>query len=96
MSNNHTFTADGSLSTLFNTEGKYSEICLGKDGQTFPATSVKIIKKAQDGGDLLLRTFTSAPTNRSVQLTTAPNSAIDIVVAGTSGNFYVELNNLTE
>lgn len=94
--NNHTFTADGTLPDLFTTEGKYSEICLGKDGQTFPATSVKIVKRAQDGGNLLLREFTSAPTNRSVQLTTSPNSAIDIEVTGTSGDFYVELNNITE
>lgn len=91
---NHTFTAAGSLPTRFKTEGGRSEICLGKDGQTFPS-SVKIQKVAQDGGIITLREFTSAPTNRNVLVETQPNTTIDIVV-GTTSAFYVEINNLVE
>ena len=92
MDQYYAFTGAGSLPTRFKTEGRYSEVCLGKDGETFPS-SVKIQKVAQDGGVITLREFTSAPTNRGVLLETSPNSTIDITVTGA---FYVELNNLAE
>jgi len=96
MSQNHTFTADGSLPANWETNGRYSEIILGKDGQNFPSTSVKIQKITQDNGIATLRSFTAAPDNRSILLETTPRSTIAIAVAGTSGNFYVEINDLKE
>ena len=91
---NHSFTAAGSLPDRFKTAGRYSEVCLGKDGETFPS-SVKIQKVAQDNGIITLREFTSAPTNRNVLVETTPGATIDITVSATS-DFYVELNNLAE
>lgn len=90
----HNFTAAGSLPSRFRTAGRYSEVVLGKDGETFPS-SVKIQKVTQDDGVATLREFTAAPTNRGVLLETTPGATIDITVSATSA-FYVELNNLAE
>jgi len=92
MDNHHTFTASGSLPSLFRTKGRYSEVVLGEAGDSFPA-SVIIKKVNQKGTKSPLRTFTAAPENMSVLLETTPGSSIDIEVTGA---IYVELNNLTE
>ena len=94
MSQNNTFSSSGTLSTRWRTKGRWSEVVLGKDGQTFPS-SLKIQKVTQDGGVATLREFTSAPTNRSILLETAPGSTVDID-ATVSSDFYVEMNDLAE
>lgn len=88
----YTFTGAGTLPTRFTTSGRYSEIILGKDGDTFPS-SVKIQKVTQDDGIATLREFTTAPTNRAILLETSPGSTIDIEVTDA---IYVEMNNLSQ
>lgn len=95
MDQNQTFSATGTLDDRWKTKGRYSEVILGKDGQTFPG-SVKVQKVTQDDGVATLREFTEAPDNRSILVETSPGSTIDISVTSPSGDFYVELNNLTQ
>lgn len=85
-----------SLTNLWRTKGRWSEIILGSDANGTLDTSVAIKKVNQDGGLSTLRTFTSLPDTRSIKLETQPGSTIDVVAVGASTDLYVEMNDLAE
>lgn len=92
MDQNYTFTGAGTLPDRFETSGRFSEIVLGEDGDTFP-DSVIISKVNQKGTLSPLRTFSTKPTNSNILIETQPGTTIDIEVTGA---FYVELNDLDQ